>query len=321
MRAVTCMPDDGGRLVVGEHPVAEPGPGQVSISVVAAGINRADLLQRRGSVHLPPGASEILGMEVSGTVARLGPGVPGEWLGRDVVALLASGGYAEQVVADVGCILPVPRGVDPVHAAGLPEVAATVVSNLLMVGRYRKGETVLIHGATGGIGSFAVQLMHALGARVAVTAGSGPKLVAAEALGADLLINHRTEDFVEVMEKAGGADLILDTVAGTYLARNLKSLRTNGRIVTIGMQGAAEETLDFRLMMQKKATVSGTLLRDRSLEEKNLIMRRVHEVVWPLVEAKKIALATDSIHSLERAEDAHRRMSGGNHRGKLLLVP
>ncbi|GAA4025008.1 NAD(P)H-quinone oxidoreductase [Arthrobacter methylotrophus] len=296
-----------------------PGAGDVLIDVAAAGLNRADALQRRGRYNLPPGASDIFGMEVSGRIAGLGPDVTGFRIGDEVVALLASGGYASLVAVPAGQVLPVPSGIGLLEAAGIPEVAATLVSNVVMTGSFREGETVLIHGATGGIGTFGIQLVKALGGRVAVTASTSEKLAAARALGADVVINYTSENFAEVLDGIGGADIVLDTVAGPYLDRNLRALAPFGRIVTIGMQGGAEGTLDFAKLMKKKASVHGTLLRDRPPWQKAEIMNRTRDLVWPLIETGAITITTDTVFALSDVASAHAYFDSGNHVGKMIL--
>lgn len=320
MKAVHAVnATEDGVLVLDERPDPVAAAGEVLIEVVGAGLNRADVLQRRGRYTLPEGASDILGLEVSGRVVELGAGVDPCWLGKEVVALLASGGYATRVAADVRAVLPAPAGVDLLAAAGVIEAAATVVSNLILVGRFVAGETVLIHGATGGIGAFAIQLVRALGGRVAVTASTPGKLETARTLGAEILINYRTEDFADRMQQEGGADVILDTVAGPYLDANLRALRTHGRIVTIGMQGGRRGELDFSLLTRKKATIAGTLLRNRPIEEKERILRATQEIAWPLVESGEIATRPDRIFPLAAANDAHAYFESGSHVGKVLL--
>lgn len=300
-----------------------PGPGEVLIRVLAAGLNRADTLQREGHYRVPAGATDILGLEVSGSVAALGEGVADDdrapSVGEPVMALLASGGYAEFVSVPVGQVLPIPERIDPVHAAGIPEVAATVVSNLNLVGRFQPGETVLIHGATGGIGVFAIQLVHALGGKVAVTASSTAKLEQARLLGAQILINYREQDFAEVIAEHGGADIILDTVGGSYLERNVQALRRGGRIVTIAVQGGARGELDFGALMTKKASVSATTLRDRSVAEKTEIIDAVRRIVLPLLESGQVRPVTDSIYPLAEVAAAHAHFDTGTHLGKVLL--
>ena len=306
-------------LVVEELPDPVPGPGDVLIEVTAAGLNSADILQRLGRANLPLGASNIFGMEVSGTVIEVGVSTSGIAVGDKVVALLDSGGYATKVAAPAGQVLPLPQNVDLMTGAGIPEVAATLVSNVCMLAGYKSGETVLIHGASGGIGTFGIQFLKALGARVAVTASTSKKLQHAKDLGADIRINYRKDDFAAVMEAAGGADIILDTVAGPYLPSNIRALTTFGRIVTIGRQGGAEGTLDFASLMKKKATVSGTLLRDRPAQQKAEIMRQTQSSVWPLLESGAIRTRVDRTFPLSDVANAHAHFGSKEHIGKVLL--
>lgn len=320
MRAVRFrFPGGPETLCVEERPDPVLEAGEVLIDVAAAGLNRADALQRRGRYNLPPGASDIFGMEVSGRIAGMGPGVTDFNAGDEVVALLASGGYASRVAVAAGQVLPVPSGVSLIDAAGIPEVAATLVSNIFMTGSFHKGETVLIHGATGGIGTFGIQLVKSMGGRVAVTASSPEKLSAARELGADVLINYATEDFADVLDRLGGADIILDTVAGSYLDRNVQALAPFGRIVTIGTQGGAEGMLDFAKLMKKKGSVHGTLLRDRPPRQKAEIMTRTLEIVWPLIESSAIRITTDTVFALSDVASAHAYFDVGNHVGKVIL--
>ncbi|MFD1214150.1 NAD(P)H-quinone oxidoreductase [Arthrobacter sp. GCM10027362] len=320
MRAVRSRTAGGPEtLAVEELPDPVPAAGEVLIDVAAAGLNRADSLQRRGRANLPPGASDIFGMEVSGTVAEPGPGTGDFRRGEEVVALLDSGGYATRVAVPAAQVLPVPRGIGVIDAAGLPEAAATLVSNLCMAARFRAGETVLIHGATGGIGTFGIQLVKALGGRAAVTASSPAKLDAAAKLGADILINYTAEDFAQVMAEAGGADIVLDTVAGPYLNRNLQALAPCGRIVTIGMQGGSQGHLNFAMLMKKKASVTGTLLRDRPAEQKAGIMAATRRLVWPLLESGDITVTTDRVFPLSQVARAHEYFDSKDHVGKVLL--
>lgn len=306
-------------LVVEELPDPRPQTGEVLIRVAGAGLNRADSLQRLGRYNLPPGASEILGMEVSGTIVEAGSGVGGFVHGDQVMALLASGGYAEQVAVNAGHVLAIPKGIALIEAAGVPEVAATLVANVCHTARFTRGETVLIHGASGGIGVFGIQLIKALGGRVAVTASSDGKLEVARRLGADVLINYQEENFAKRMLTEGGADIILDTVGGKYLARNVEALAPFGRIVTIGMQGGPEGTLNFATLMKKKASVSGTLLRDRSPEQKTAIMASVKRLVLPLLTTGAIRPVTDRVYPLSEVAAAHARFETKTHIGKILL--
>ncbi|GAA1353310.1 NAD(P)H-quinone oxidoreductase [Falsarthrobacter nasiphocae] len=315
MRAVIASEPGGPEVLrVVERPEPSPAEGQLLIETTAAGVNRADVQQRLGVYPPPPGETDVLGLEVSGRV------VGGDRDGEQVVALLASGGYAERVAVDAGLVLPVPAGIDPVDAAGLPEVAATVHSNLGLEAGLRSGETVLIHGGAGGIGSFAIQYAAALGARVITTAGGPEKADYCRELGADVVVDHRSEDFVErVKEEAGGADVVLDVVGAAYLPRNLAALATGGRVVVIGLQKGRTGELDLATLMGKRARIIGTTLRSRPLEEKRTIMAGVRERVWPLIESGAIRVTTDRVFPLDEAAAAHARLDEGVHRGKVLL--
>lgn len=300
-----------------------PAAGEVVIQVAAAGLNRADVLQRQGNYPVPPGASPHPGLEVSGHIAALGPEVQGLEIGQEVVALLAGGGYAEQVLVPAGQVLPVPDGVDLVTAAALPETAATVYSNLFMEAGVQPGDFVLIHGAAGGIGTMAIQMVAAFGAVPMVTAGSAEKLALAAELGAETLINYREEDFVEVVRQATGghgADAILDVVGAKYLQRNLKALAVGGRLVVIGLQGGTRAELDLNALMRKRAGIIGTTLRSRPVEEKTDIMQGLLQRVWPLVEAGQIRPLVDRTFPLAEAAAAHEYFDSGEHKGKILLT-
>lgn len=305
-----------------ERPVA--GPGQVVIDVAAAGVNRADLFQRKGAYPPPPGASPLPGLEVSGTVAEIGEGVEGLAVGDEVCALLDGGGYAEAVAVAATQVLPVPAGVSLIDAAGLPEVVCTVWSNVFMTAVLQPGETLLIHGGSSGIGTTAIQLAKAAGARVAVTAGSQAKLDACRELGADILISYKDEDFVERLKEetdGHGADVLLDNIGAKYLARNIDALATNGRLVNIGLMGGAKAELDLRALVKKRAAVIATSLRARPAAEKAAIVAAVREHVWPLVEDGVFRPVIQGTHPLERAADAHRELEESQHIGKVLLVP
>jgi putative PIG3 family NAD(P)H quinone oxidoreductase len=306
-----------------ETEAPQPAEGEVVIDVAAAGVNRADVQQRIGVYPPPPGASEIPGLEVSGRVSAVGAGVTALRVGDEVCALLAGGGYAEQVAVPAGQVLPVPRGVDLVTAAALPEVAATVFSNLFMTAGVQAGETVLIHGGAGGIGTMAVQLVDAFGAVPAVTAGSKEKLDVARELGAEVLINYREEDFVERIKEATGgrgADVILDVVGAKYLQRNVDALATSGRLVVIGLQGGAKAELNLGQLMAKRGAVIGTTLRARPTEEKAAIMRAVAEHVWPLVVSGDVTPQVHRTFALADAAAAHEYFDSGAHTGKILLI-
>ncbi|TLM82042.1 NAD(P)H-quinone oxidoreductase [Pseudarthrobacter sp. NamE5] len=326
MKAV-YMSEPGGPevLEVREVEAPAPGPGEVLIDVVAAGLNRADVQQRRGFYPPPPGASEIPGLEVSGRISGFGPGVTKAFsLGDKVVALLAGGGYAQKVAVPAEQVLRVPDGVDLVTAAALPEVAATVYSNLVMTAQLQAGETVLIHGATGGIGTLAIQLAKAWGAKVATTAGSDEKVSTAKAfLGADIAINYREEDFPESLRRQNGgkgADVILDVVGAKYLAQNVDALADYGRLVVIGLQGGTRGELDLGQLLKKRAAVVATALRPRPVAEKGAIMNAVREAVWPLVSDGRIRPLVAKTFPLDQVRAAHRYFDTGEHVGKILLL-
>lgn len=287
--------------------------------MAAAGLNRTDVIQRGGRANLPEGASDILGLEVSGTIAQLGSDVSGISVGDEVVALTDSGGYAEYVAVPAGQVAPVPPGLDLLDAAGIPEVAATAVLNVMLNGRYQEGETVLVHGGTGGIGALAIQLVKALGGTVFATAGNAGKCAQALSWGADAAINYREEEFDQRVQDLGGADIILDTVAGSYLQRNLNALKPGGRMITIGKQGGASDTLDFSMLMKKKLTLIGSLLRNRTTEEKARIMEETTRIVWPLLEDGKIQTTTDRVFALSEVVATHAYFDSGQHIGKVLL--
>jgi putative PIG3 family NAD(P)H quinone oxidoreductase len=307
-------------LSVGEVEPPRPAAGEVLIEVVATAVNRADTLQRQGFYPPPPGASETIGLECSGRVAGLGEGVTGWSVGDEVCALLAGGGYAELVAVPVGQVMPVPGGVSLVEAAGLPEVAATVWSNVFMTAHLSKGERFLVHGGAGGIGTMAIQLAAARGAEVFATAGSPEKLELCRSLGATHVIDYREDDFVEVLSEAGGADVILDNMGAKYLGRNVAALATGGRLVVIGMQGGAKGELDLSVLLRKRASVTATSLRARPVTEKAAICCGVVENVWPLVAAGAIRPIVETTMPLEDVARAHQMMEDGSHSGKILLT-
>lgn len=324
MRAVVAQ-GTGGPEVLSVTDVPDPvaGPGEVLLQVVAAGLNRADLLQRRGFYPPPPGASDIIGMECSGRVLALGDGVSGLEVGQEVCALLAGGGYAEKVAVPAGQVMPVPAGVDLVTAAALPEVAATVWSNVFMVAGLRADETLLVHGGAGGIGTFAIQLAHALGARVATTGGTAEKLDFCRSLGADITIDYHEQDFVEVVREATGghgADVVLDNMGAKYLARNVDVLALEGRLVVIGMQGGSKAELDINALLRKRGAVIATSLRSRPVEGKSAICAGVVEHVWPLVADGSVRPVVHTTMPLDQAVAAHELMESGAHTGKILLT-
>lgn len=324
MRAVEIAePGDADVLRLADVDRPEPGPGQVVVDVVAAGVNRADVMQRIGVYPPPKGASPLPGLEVSGTVAAVGDGVTGVAVGDEVCALIDGGGYAEAAVVPAGQVLPVPDGVSLVDAAGLPEVACTVWSNVFMTAGLQPGETLLVHGGSSGIGTMAIQLAKALGARVAVTAGSPEKLDACRALGADVAISYREEDFVErVREETDGhgADVVLDNMGAKYLGRNVDVLATAGRLVVIGLMGGRRGELDLGALLAKRGAVIATSLRARPAEEKAAIIAAVREHVWPLLDDGTVRPVIHERYPLEHAADAHRAMEASGHIGKLLLT-
>lgn len=324
MRAITIpQPGDADSLVPADVPDPQVRPGQVLIDVVAAGVNRADVMQRLGHYPPPPGASDYPGLEVSGRIAELGEGVEGWQVGDEVCALLEGGGYAERVAVPADQVLPVPQGVSLVDAAGLPEVACTVWSNVFMVANIQPGQVLLVHGGSSGIGTMAIQLGKAVGAHVAVTAGSQAKLDVCRDLGAEILVNYREEDFVErvrELTKDHGADVILDNMGAKYLARNVDVLATSGRLVTIGLMGGRTGELDMGKLLAKRGAVIATSLRARPAAEKAAIVAAVREHVWPLVEDGTVRPVIHSRHPLEKAADAHREMEESGHIGKILLT-
>ncbi|WP_123671010.1 NAD(P)H-quinone oxidoreductase [Actinocorallia herbida] len=302
-------------LVWGEVPDPVPGEGEVLLDVVASAVNRADVLQRMGFYNPPPGASPYPGLEVSGRVGALGPGVEGWKVGDEVCALLAGGGYAEKVAVPHTQLLPVPAGVSLVEAAGLPEVVCTVWSNVFLDAGLTKGDRFLVHGGGSGIGTMAIQLAKAAGAYVACTVGTEEKAERCRELGADLTVNYRTEDFVE----SGGYDVILDNMGAKYLARNVTALNTGGRLMVIGLQGGAKGELDLGALLAKRASVHATSLRARSLDDKARIVASVRERVWPLVAAGSVRPVIDRTVPMAEAAEAHRLMENSGHFGKILL--
>lgn len=324
MHAIT-IPEPGGpeALVWAEVPDPVPGEGEVLVDVAASAVNRADLLQRQGFYDPPPGASPYPGLECAGRIAAVGPGVSGWAVGDEVCALLGGGGYAEKVAIPAGQLLPVPKGMDVTTAAGLPEVTCTVWSNVFMVAHLRAGETLLVHGGSSGIGTMAIQLGKAVGARVAVTAGSQEKLDRCAELGADILINYREQDFVEELRTAtegAGADVILDIMGAKYLERNVTALAVNGRLAIIGMQGGAKGELNLGALLVKRGAVTATSLRGRPPAEKAAIVAAVREHVWPLIEDGRVRAIVDSTVPMRNAARAHRALEESAHVGKILLT-
>ncbi|UKJ63495.1 NAD(P)H-quinone oxidoreductase [Cellulosimicrobium cellulans] len=325
MRGVTISAPGGPeKLTVSALPDQTPGPDELVVHVASAGVNRADLLQRAGSYPPPAGAPDWPGLEVSGTVAAVGESVTGWSAGDRVVALLDGGGYAEQVRVRATQVLPVPDGVDLVDAAALPEAACTVWSNVVDVGRLAPDEWLLVHGGSGGVGTVAVQVGAALGARVAVTAGGRDRADRCLALGASLAVDHREEDFVAAVRDASGghgADVVLDVVGAAYLPRNLEVLATGGRLVVIGMQKGRRAELDLGLLLARRATVAGTTLRARPPAEKARIVHEVLTHVWPMVEDGRVRPVVHARLPLEEAARAHELLDSGEVFGKVLLVP
>src|SRR5712675_993120 len=309
-------------LTLATGPVPRPAAGEVLIRVAAAGVNRPDILQRIGNYPPPPGASPILGLEVAGAIAALGPGVT-EWReGDPVCALVAGGGYAEYCVAPAPQCLPVPRGLSLIEAAGLPETFFTVWSNVFDRGRLKAGETLLVHGGSSGIGTTAIQLARAFGARIFATAGSPEKCAVCRELGAERAIDYRREDFAAVVKEATegrGVDVILDMVGGPYVEKNLRSLALEGRLVQIAFLQGSKVTLDLAHVMMRRQTITGSTLRPRPVAEKAAIARNLRDKVWPLIEAGKVRPVIDRTFPLAEAAVAHRLMESSAHIGKILL--
>lgn len=306
-----------------EMPSPELRAGEVLIDITATAVNRADLLQRAGYYDPPAGTTRIMGLECSGTVAAVSAGITHLSVGNQVTALLAGGGYAEQVAVPVGQVMSLPTGVDPVTAGGLPEVACTVWSNLAMTAHLAEGEWVLIHGGGSGIGTFAIQIARALGARVAVTAGTQAKLDACAALGAEILINYNEQDFVEVIraETGGrGVDVILDNMGAKYLERNVDGLARNGRLVVIGLQGGIKSELNLNTMLRKNISVTATGLRGRPDSEKAAICAAVERTVWPWIAAGIVKPVIDRVMPIDEAGDAHSLIEVGAITGKLVML-
>ncbi|MEO6604304.1 MAG: NAD(P)H-quinone oxidoreductase [Aeromicrobium sp.] len=322
MRAVVVSePGDVDALDVVDLPVPEPGPGEVLIEVTAAGVNRADLMQRRGLYDPPPGATPVLGLECSGSIAAVGEGVTDLQPGAQVCALLSGGGYAEYVAVPSGQVASVPRGVSLLDAAGLMEVACTVWSNVFMMGKLDPGETLLVHGGGSGIGTMAIQLGKAFGARVAVTVGSAEKAAFCRELGADIVINYREQDFAEALkEQDVAADVILDIMGAKYLNANLSVLATAGRLVIIGMQGGVKGELNIAALLTKRAAVMATSLRARPSAEKAAIVSAMVAQVWPLIADGTVRPIIHETYPLEDVRAAHQVLEDSSHIGKVLLT-
>jgi NADPH2:quinone reductase len=298
-------------------PRPEPGPGQILIKVAHAGVNRPDLIQRMGFYPPPPGSPDTMGLEVSGEVVT----GAGRWkAGDQVTALLGGGGYAEYAVVDARHALPIPKGLSLLEAAALPETVFTVFANVFEHGSLKAGETFMVHGATSGIGTTAIQMAKAAGAKVIATARGAGKAAQAKALGADVVVDTTAEDFAEVAKREGGVDVILDMVGGDYFAKGLDALKTGGRIVFIASLGGGDVTLPVGKLMMKRATITGSTLRPRSLDEKARLAAAVEATVWPWIEAGKVKPQIDATFPLAEAGKAHAHLEGGAHVGKVMLT-
>lgn len=318
MRRVAHAPDKPLTLMTDDVP--RPGAHEVLIRVVAAGVNRPDLTQRAGLYPPPPGASTILGLEAAGEIVELGAGVSRWHVGEQVTALLAGGGYAEFVTAHEGALLPIPKGLSLIEAAALPETVMTVWANVFEAAALQPGETLLVHGGASGIGTTAIQMAKAHGARVIVTAGDEAKCKACEQLGADHAINYRAGDFETAVRDLGGADVVLDMVGGPYVQKNLNLLNDRGRCVMIAFQQGPHAEVNLMRLMLKRLTLTGSTLRSRPVEEKARIAHEVETHVWPWIEAGKLKPLIDSTFTLNEAEAAHARLQSGGHIGKIVLT-
>jgi putative PIG3 family NAD(P)H quinone oxidoreductase len=302
-----------------QAPTPSPGDGEILIKVAAAGVNRPDLIQRAGLYPPPPGAPDTLGLEVAGEVAAVGAGVERWRVGDQVTALLGGGGYAEYALAHHGAALPIPFGVTVTEAAALPEATLTVWANVFEAGALKPGETLLVHGGASGIGTTAIQMAKAWGARVFATAGDAAKCALCESLGAERAINYRTEDFEEVVRDAGGADVILDMVGGPYVQKNLNIMNERGRLVMIAFLQGPQAELNLMRLMLKRLTITGSTLRSRAADEKARLAREVERVVWPWLVDGRVKPVVDATFALDQAEAAHARMQSGAHAGKIVL--
>ncbi|MBS0296669.1 MAG: NAD(P)H-quinone oxidoreductase [Proteobacteria bacterium] len=322
MKAIAVEGGRGGpeALVLVETARPEPGPGQILIRVRVAGVNRPDILQRMGLYPPPPGAPETLGLEVAGEVAGLGEGAPRWKVGDCVTALLGGGGYAEWAVVDARHALPIPEGLSFEAAAGLPETVFTVFANVFERGGLKAGETLMLHGATSGIGVTAIQMAKAAGARVIATSRGTAKAEQARGLGADISLDSTAGDWVEAVKAAGGADVILDMVGGDFTAKNLECLKLDGRLVLIAFQAGSMANVDLRRIQTQRLTVTGSTLRNRPADEKARLAAAVEQTVWPWLAAGKLKTVIDHTFPLARAADAHRRLEDGAHFGKIILL-
>lgn len=322
MRAVIA-PRPGGpeALQIVDRPVPEPLTGEVLIRVAAAGVNRADLLQRQGHYSPPPGATDVLGLECAGTIEAIGDGVAGFDIGQRVCALLSGGGYADYVTVPAGQVAPLPEPLTDIEAGSIMEVAATVWSNVFMTARLRADELLLVHGGSSGIGTMAIQLAKAFGAQVAVTAGTEPKLDACRRLGADVAINYRERDFAEELKELGRRpDVILDNMGAKYLARNVAALNTGGRLVVIGLQGGVKGELNLGALLAKRGSVTATSLRARPVDEKSAIVADLVEHVWPLFGSQTLRPIVHAQLPLDDVAEAHMILEESSHIGKVVLT-
>jgi putative PIG3 family NAD(P)H quinone oxidoreductase len=317
---VITKPGDPEVLQWQEVPDPDPGPDDVLIEVAASAVNRADLMQRQGFYPPPPGAPKYLGLECSGTIISVGADVTGWKTGDEVCALLSGGGYAEQVAVPQGQVLPKPGNTALTESAALPEVTCTVYSNVFQLAQLKAGELFLVHGGSSGIGTMAIQLAKAIGARVACTAGSKDKLERCRELGADITIDYKTDDFVKAIRAEGGADVILDIMGASYLQRNVEALAVNGRLTIIGMQGGRRAELDLGTLHNKRASLFATTLRARPTAEKSAIVAAVHANVWPLIASGQVRPVIDTELPMPQAAQAHHRLATSGHIGKILLL-
>jgi putative PIG3 family NAD(P)H quinone oxidoreductase len=324
MRAIVITTPGGPDVLrLEEVPDPVPGPGEVLVEVTAAGVNRADAMQREGGYPPPPGAPPYPGLECSGRISAVGPDVTGWRSGDEICALLAGGGYAERVAIPQGQLLPIPEGVTLIEAAALPEAACTLQATVFQQARLRPGETLLVHGGAGGIGTVAIQIAKALGVKLACTAGSPAKLARCRELGADLAISYRDEDFTAAVRdftEGRGADVILDIMGAPYLQRNLEALATGGRLMVISLRGGSRAEADLGLLMRKRASIIASTLRARPLAEKAVIVAEVREHIWPLVGSGKVVPVIERVLPMAEAAQAHRLLDDGSHVGKILLV-
>ncbi len=310
-------------LVPVSRPVPQPGPGEVLVKVAAAGVNRPEVMQRKGQYPPPPGAPSILGMEIAGKVVAVGEGAPREMLGQPVCALIAGGAYAEYAVAPHGQCLPVPPAISMVEAAAIPETLFTVWSNVFDRAYAMEGEWILVHGGTSGIGTMAIHLANLFGLTIIVTAGTDEKCEAAKRIGADFAINYKTDDFVaRVREITGGkgVNIVLDMVGGDYVPRNLQCLAEDGRHVSIAVQGGMQATIPIFEIMRKRLVLTGSTLRPRSVEFKSLLADEIHRIVWPFVAEGRLRPVIDATFPLADSASAHARMESGDHVGKIVLT-